>query len=162
MKSIIVAVLSSICLIISSQASANSQEYVTIYSYANGQYVSDINRTKRIKTIGSPFRWKARKISSSSTEIYVNLISSVRSAACIYDSSGSSLAKMDSSCNNNYPRAEWRFEYIRSTSLWGDTFQTKIVSKRGTCLEVDPRRSRLKAVTCVAGNNNQLFEVSKK
>lgn len=160
MKSIIVAALTSICLIISSQASAYSQEYVTIYSYANGQYVSDINRTKRIKTTGSPFSWIARKISSSSTDPYVNLISSVRSAACIYDSSGTSLAKMDSSCNNNYPRAEWRIQTTLTTTIWGVTSETKIVSKRGTCLEVDPVRARLKAVTCVAGNNNQLFEVS--
>lgn len=78
---------------------------------------------------------------------YFNIKSVSRPNGCIYDSSGSVLAKFDSSCNRNEPRAEWRT--VQSGSY------VKIINKKGRCLEIDTYRNRLKAVTCTSSNFQQ-------
>lgn len=79
---------------------------------------------------------------------YYNIRSSARIAACIYDSSGSIRAKMDSSCNTNYPRAEWKLVNADYTA-GGQRYYVK--NKIGRCLEVgyvSGYKQDLKAVDC--------------
>lgn len=93
------------------------------------------------------------KLVSAGGDFY-NIKSTSRPDGCIYDSSGSSLAKFDRSCNSNYPRAEWEFTEIKSG-------QYKITNGLGRCLQVDNNRNRLKAVSCVSDTTlYQLFTVN--
>ena len=88
---------------------------------------------------------------------YYNIRSSSRSAACIYDASGSVRAKMDSSCNNNYPRAEWKVVQADYT-LGGQRYY--IENKLGRCLEVgfvSGTKKDLKAVDCNNSNSQRFY-----
>ncbi len=81
---------------------------------------------------------------------WFNIASIHRPGGCIYDSSGSDLAKYDNSCNSDFPRAEWKLQLVNN--------KYKIVNKLGRCLEFHPNRMRLKAVACEP-NTRQLFHV---
>ncbi|MGI0118264.1 hypothetical protein [Zooshikella sp. RANM57] len=83
-------------------------------------------------------------------EGWFNIVSIHRPGGCIYDSSGSDLAKYDSSCNSDFPRAEWKLQLVNNNF--------KIVNKLGRCLELHPERMRLKAVAC-GPDNLQLFRI---
>ena len=157
----VIAIFSS--LLLSCQAFAiDNGGQITIYAYGNGQYVSDKKKSKRIYTSVYPFNWLLYVVDQNSIISYNNITSSARAFACIYDSSGSVLAKMDSSCNDDYPRAEWKFESADFKGpILGQRRDVKIKSKRGTCLEVDPKRDRLKAVKCVDGDVNQRFSINR-
>lgn len=101
--------------------------------------------SKRIYTRKSTTNaWKLSSVGGG----YYNIRSVSRPAGCIYDSSGSKLAKFDSSCNSNYSRAEWRFE-AASHGYY------KIINKKGRCLETDNKYNRLRAVTCTSSAAQQ-------
>jgi hypothetical protein len=114
-------------------------------------YVHDLE-TKYIYTSTSfEAHWKFKKLANG----WYNIVSVKRSSGCIYDSSSSSLAKFDRSCNSNEPRAEWLAERFGTGDFQRPAYIIK--NRKGRCLEVDTTRERLKAVTC---NNNfeQQFE----
>lgn len=88
---------------------------------------------------------------------YYNIRSASRTSACIYDSSGSIRAKMDSSCNKNYPRAEWRVVPADYTA-GGQRYYIR--NKIGRCLEVgyvSGTKKHLKAVDCDNGISQRFF-----
>jgi hypothetical protein len=89
--------------------------------------------------------WKLNKLANG----WYNIVSVDRPGGCIYDSSGSNLAKFDRSCNRNEPRAEWKLVVHGGGNLYGQTY--KVVNRKGRCLETDTYRERLKAVTCNGG-----------
>ena len=103
--------------------------------------------SKRIYTTRSEIKaWNFVSVGGD----YFNIKSVSRPNGCIYDSSGSILAKFDRSCNRNEPRAEWK--QVPSGNY------VKIVNKKGRCLEIDTNRNRLKAVTCTS-STFQLFSI---
>lgn len=111
------------------------------------------------------FKWTFDDIGGG----YYNIRSSIRPAACIYDSSGSIRAKMDSSCNKNYPRAEWQLvpagnvQYKINGILFTFTGYN-IRNKIGRCLEANSFVSGnpdVKAIDC-NGSPKQLFYVNKQ
>lgn len=88
---------------------------------------------------------------------YFNIYSKNRTSACIYDSSGSIRAKMDSSCNKNYPRAEWKIVPADYTS---SGYRYYIKNKLGRCLEVgyvSGTKKHLKAVDCDNGISQRFY-----
>lgn len=128
------------------------------YDIVNGSYntyrptVLDLG-TKYIYTRNSSSKnWKLVSVGLG----FYNIKSTSRPNGCIYDSSGSKLAKFDSSCNSNEPRAEWKFIETHQGSG-----QYNIQNGIGRCLQVDNYRDRLKAVTCNPQNPlYQLFTVN--
>jgi hypothetical protein len=119
--------------------------------YGSKSVYDDGGKYTHWKSSGAASYWIFDHIGSG----YYNIRSSTRPSACIYDSSGSIRAKMDSSCNTNAPRAEWK-----PIPIIGTPYGT-IVNKLGRCLEMDyvsGYKKDLKAIDC-NGSQNQLFNL---
>ena len=121
--------------------------------FAEKNFVYDGN-TKNIYTrTQKSQQWKMTPVGGG----YFNIRSLSRPNGCIYDSSGTSSAKFDRSCNRNYSRAEWRIQPYGGSDFYG--YKYRIINKKGRCLEVDTSRKKLLAVTCDGGFEQQFYFV---
>lgn len=112
----------------------------------NGVY-DDGGKVVKWANMHSGTTWIFDSVGSKYSKYY-NIRSSDRTSACIYDSYGSVRAKMDSSCNANFPRAKWKLVNADYTDE-GQRYYIK--NKIGRCLEVgyvSGNKKDLKAVKC--------------